>query len=193
MVNAEYKRRATSQRVNEINSISRAKSIILVVLLGKTGQSPDSTYIIEKYNHSTNCFEKFIEIILKMRTNCGVVLHNDKIYFLGGKTHAYHNSKKHTNIIEWYDMNDAEYKRHETSRRVDEVALKESGPYYGGYDDLAWMTSFDLNSRQKEVLPEMKFPRRRFGAISLGKCIYVFGGLQTDDGNLISYTTSCER
>lgn len=62
------------------------------------------------------------------------------------------------------------------------------------------MSSYDLNSGKREVLPEMKYARRQFCPILVGKYIYVFGGYGAYDAlgceiNIYSYSTLnlCER
>lgn len=47
---------------------------------------------------------------------------------------------------------------------------------------------FDLNTREQEILPEMKFARGSFTPISGGNYIYVFGGY-----NGSGRIKSCER
>lgn len=50
------------------------------------------------------------------------------------------------------------------------------------------MSSFDLNSGEESVLPEMNSPREDCQPFLLGKYIYVFGGY--NDGEAIGV---CER
>lgn len=50
------------------------------------------------------------------------------------------------------------------------------------------MSSYDLNSGDESILPEMNTAREGFTTLVLGKYIYVFGG-NNGDGTI----SSCER
>lgn len=64
-------------------------------------------------------------------------------------------------------------------------------PFHGIYfiENYAQVTSYDLESHEKEILPPMHVGRHNFASIMFEGCIYVFGGWD-EEYNALS---SCER
>lgn len=85
LINAEYKRRALSQRVTVRSPDSRSIFHVYV-----NEYKRDCVYlnraevIVKKYNNQLKRFEKTVEIPLGSRTDFEVVLHKNKIFILGG-------------------------------------------------------------------------------------------------------------
>lgn len=77
-MNAEYKRRATSQ-CSDNSASCLSSTFCLFVKQGK-----EAAIKIEKYNDVLNCFEKVLEIRLGPRVNFGVVMQKNEIFVLGG-------------------------------------------------------------------------------------------------------------
>lgn len=83
VVIAEYKRRSSNQCSDNGVYRSRARSIFHLFLQFTGGES---TIKIEKYNSELNCYEEAGEITLGDRKHFSVILQQNKIYVLGGRS-----------------------------------------------------------------------------------------------------------
>lgn len=83
LVNAEYKRRATTQRVN--NAVSRSSSTFCVFKEYREIDGVEHSKIsIEKYSNELNCFKEILDISVGKREWFEVVLDKNRIFVLGG-------------------------------------------------------------------------------------------------------------
>lgn len=87
LMNAEYKRRAVSQRVDIDIIFARSIFCVLSQNIGYNDVNY-SVLKIEKYDNLLKCFEKVCEITLGDRLFFGVVLLKYKIYVLGGRVYS---------------------------------------------------------------------------------------------------------